>query len=164
MPFLPMRFAVYLACLILSAFPLGLCFAADVDFVHDVAPILKKRCIECHLGKEPKGEVSFETRQMLLDAKLVVPGKSGESELVKRLLSKDPDERMPPKGDPLDEKQIATIRAWIDEGVKWDDNYSFKPRTYKSPLKLQAVTLPPAAKGASTRSIAWSMRTWRNTN
>lgn len=122
-------------------------FAAEVDFVHDVAPILKKRCIECHLGKEPKGEVSFESRQMLIDAKLVVPGKSGESEFVKRLLSKDPDERMPPQGEPLDEKQIATIKAWIDQGVKWDDNYSFKPKTYKSPLKLQPVTLPPAREG-----------------
>lgn len=123
------------------------CLAAEIDFVHDIAPILKKRCIECHLGKEPKGEVSFETRQMLVDAKLVVPGKSGESEMVKRLLSKDPDLRMPPQGDPLDEKQIATIRAWIDQGVKWDDNYSFKPRTYKSPLKLQPVVLPPAREG-----------------
>lgn len=123
------------------------CSAAEVDFVHDVAPILKKRCIECHLGKEPKGEVSFETRQMLVDAKLVVPGKSGESEIVKRLLSKDPDQRMPPQGEPLDEKQIATIKAWIDEGVKWDDNYSFKPRTYKAPLKLQPVALPPVHDG-----------------
>jgi hypothetical protein len=134
-------------CLLGSSWLLAPCPAAEVDFVHDVAPILKKRCIECHLGKEPKGDVSFETRQMLVDAKLVVPGKSGESELVKRLLSKDPDLRMPPQGDPLDEKQIATIRAWIDQGVKWDDNYSFKPRTYKAPLKLQPVTLPPSRDG-----------------
>lgn len=138
-------------CFILFALagliPSASSLAAEVDFVHDVAPILKKRCIECHLGKDPKGEVSFESRQMLVESKLVVPGKGGESEFVKRLLSKDPDERMPPQGDPLDEKQIATIRAWIDQGVKWDDNYSFKPRTYKSPLKLQPVTLPPVREG-----------------
>src|SRR5262249_6187041 len=50
---------------------------------------------------------------------VVVPGKSDESVLLDAVMGKD-RERMPPEkeGPALTEKQIAVLRAWIDEGAK----------------------------------------------
>src|SRR5438132_6341630 len=87
--------------------------AADrVDFAHDVLPLLRARCAECHTNGKYKAGVSFDTRAALLKSKAVVPGKSGSSPLIARVMSADPDERMPPKGKPLTEKEVAILRAW----------------------------------------------------
>src|SRR5947199_5025567 len=86
--------------------------AADVDFAHDVLPLLKARCAECHTNGKYKGGVSFDTRAALLKTRAVVPGKGDRSVLVRRVTHKDPRKRMPPKGKPLTEKEVATLRAW----------------------------------------------------
>src|SRR2546421_5713941 len=84
-----------------------------VDFAHDIVPLLKARCAECHTNGKYKGSVSFDTREALLKTKAVVPGKSSASELIRRVRSQDPDERMPPKGDPLSARQVELLKAWI---------------------------------------------------
>jgi len=48
---------------------------------------------------------------------IFVPGKSAESEIIARVTSSDPDERMPSKGEPLTAEQITQLRAWIDQGA-----------------------------------------------
>jgi hypothetical protein len=118
-----------------------------IDFVHDIAPIIKARCAECHTNGKYKGSLSLETRQSLLKAKVVVPGKSAASELVKRITSSDPEERMPSKGKPLSAKEIALIKAWIDEGVPWESGFTFKTNTYLAPLKPRRPELPPSRPG-----------------
>src|SRR5438105_15050974 len=90
--------------------------AKKVDFAHDIIPLLKARCAECHTSGKYKGSLSLDTREDALKAKVVVPGKSAASELIRRVSSTDKDERMPPKGDPLTAKQIELLKAWIDEG------------------------------------------------
>ena len=40
-----------------------------IDFVHDIAPILKARCVECHANGKYKAGVSFDTREDLLKSK-----------------------------------------------------------------------------------------------
>jgi len=54
-------------------------------------------------------------------AKVLVAGKSAESELYLRVSSKDADEMMPPPkaNRPLTAKQIEILKAWIDGGAKW---------------------------------------------
>src|SRR5205823_3498315 len=37
-----------------------------VDFAHDVVPILRKHCSECHTGDKKKGGFSFNDRTALL--------------------------------------------------------------------------------------------------
>src|SRR5436309_16106389 len=81
--------------------------AADpVDFAHDVLPILKGRCAECHTNGKYKGGVSFDTRSEAVK-KAVVAGKSGDSKMIRRVTSTDAEERMPPKGPPLTENEVA---------------------------------------------------------
>ncbi|MFO0804164.1 MAG: c-type cytochrome domain-containing protein [Gemmataceae bacterium] len=110
-------------------------------------PILKAKCAGCHTNGTYKGGLSLDTREAMLKAKAVVPGKAAESELVKRITTKDPDLLMPQKAAPLDEKQIAVIKRWIDEGAVWESGFSFKPPAYVAPLKPRKVSLPAAVKG-----------------
>jgi Protein of unknown function (DUF1553)/Protein of unknown function (DUF1549)/Planctomycete cytochrome C len=121
--------------------------SARIDFAHDVLPILKARCAKCHTNGTYKGSLSMDTRETLLKAKAVVPGKSAESELYRRVVNTDPDVRMPSKGDTLPAKEIRTLKAWIDEGLAWETGFSFKTQAYVAPLKPRRPVLPPATAG-----------------
>ncbi len=54
-----------------------------IDFVHEVMPILKKHCAECHTKSKKKGGLSINTRSSFLaggeNGKVAVPGKPGDS-------------------------------------------------------------------------------------
>jgi hypothetical protein len=98
-----------------------------IDFTHDIAPILQKRCAKCHTGTQKKGGFSLNTRQSVLaggdGGPVVVPRKSAESALIERVISDDANERMPPEGERLTSAQIDLLH----ERVRLDDaSYSFK--------------------------------------
>src|SRR5262249_14995936 len=90
---------------------------------------------------------SLDTRESLLKSKTIAPGKSAESELVKRIKSTENDFRMPSQGDPLSAKEVAALVKWIDEGLAWEQGFSFKPPAYVAPLKPRRPVLPAATKG-----------------
>jgi hypothetical protein len=121
--------------------------AKKVDFAHDIVPLLKARCAECHTNGKYKGSFSLDTRADVLKKKAVVPGKSADSEIIKRVTSTDNDLRMPQKGEPLSAKEVELLRAWIDQGFAWEEGFSFKAATYVAPLKPRRPTLPPARDG-----------------
>jgi hypothetical protein len=118
-----------------------------VDFAHDILPLLKTRCAECHTNGKYKGSFSLDSRAEILKKKGAVPGKSGDSEIIRRVTSTDPDERMPSKGEPLSTKEVELLRAWIDQGMAWQEGFSFKVASYVAPLKPRRPTLPPARDG-----------------
>ncbi len=120
--------------------------AKPLDFAHEVAPILKKHCAKCHTNGTYKGSISFDTRVDIVK-KAVVPGQSAKSKLIARVTSKDPDERMPPKSKPLDDREIVVLKRWIDEGATWEPGFSFKARTYVAPIKPRRPTIPIASPG-----------------
>ena len=113
-----------------------------IDFAHDVLPVLKAKCAKCHTNGTYKGGVSMDTRAELLKSKAVVPGKSADSELIKRVTHPDPELRMPPKGDPLTPKEVAALKAWVDGGAEWEAGFSFKPPSYVAPLKPRRPVIP----------------------
>jgi hypothetical protein len=121
--------------------------AKAIDFAHDIVPLLKARCAECHTSGKYKGGVSFDTREALIKSKAIVPGKSGASTLVKRITSQDPEMRMPPKGTPLSVKEVELLRAWIDQGLPWEAGFTFKVEAYVAPLKPRRPVPPPARAG-----------------
>ncbi len=111
--------------------------AADVSFSRDVRPILAANCFACH-GTDPqkrKAKLRLDDRDVATHpAKsgdiAIVPGKPQDSELIKRITSGDPDDRMPPaKSDkkPLSPEQVATLRQWIAQGAKYEAHWSFIP-------------------------------------
>jgi hypothetical protein len=126
---------------------------STVDFAHDIAPIIKSRCGECHTNGKTKGDLSLDTRESLLKAKVAIPGKSALSELFKRITSQDPMERMPPKGAALSAKEIGLIESWIDQGLPWQQGFSFKTAGYVAPLKPRRPTLPALKSDRSSHPI-----------
>jgi hypothetical protein len=117
--------------IVLSAFFWSGWFERKVDYNSDVKPILNKHCMGCHGGVKKAGDVSF-----LFEHEMLEPGKSGKipvvrgdahaSEMIRRILSDDPDEKMPKKGAPLTDDEIATLKTWINEGAVWETHWSYK--------------------------------------
>ena len=95
-----------------------------------VNPILQSRCVQCHNPEKSKGDLRFDTAEMLKkggeDGPVFVAGKGTESEMVKRcLLPEDDDDHMPPKGKTqLTEGQMALLTWWIDQGASFDKKVS----------------------------------------
>jgi mono/diheme cytochrome c family protein len=141
------RWAVALALLCPAASAAQTPPAERGDFAHEIVPLLKARCAECHTSGKYKGGVSFDTREALLKSKAVAPGKSSASALVKRITSDDPEVRMPPKGKPLSAKEVDLLRAWIDQGLPWEAGFTFKVELYAAPLNPRRPVLPAARAG-----------------
>jgi hypothetical protein len=118
-----------------------------IDFAHDIAPLIKLHCAECHTDGKYKGSFSLDTREAMLKSDAVVPGKSGESELLDRLTSDDPDYRMPQKATRLTVEEVSRFKAWIDQGASWKKGFTFKRAGYAAPLKLRRPQLPAARNG-----------------
>ncbi len=47
----------------------------------------------------------------------IVPGDVQASELIARVTATDDDQRMPPRGDPLDDEEVGRLRRWIADGA-----------------------------------------------
>jgi hypothetical protein len=119
-----------------------------IDFVREVQPILTAFCVGCHGEKKQRGDLRLDAREHALRDGAVLPGKAADSPLIKRVSSKDANERMPPKGPGLTPKQVAILRAWIDQGAVWPKSAPTAkgPHWAYRPLARPAV---PAAKDAA---------------
>ena len=141
-----MRIVLLVACTLLSAGPV--LSAPPVDFNRDVRPILASHCYACHGPDEKarKAKLRLDVRGAAIESSAILPGKPAESELVRRVSSKDADERMPPVGKKpaLSAEQIDVLRRWIAEGAKYSDHWSFTrlsrpgiPEIHGSKTKVQ---------------------------
>ncbi|MFL6405438.1 MAG: PSD1 and planctomycete cytochrome C domain-containing protein, partial [Nitrososphaeraceae archaeon] len=94
-----------------------------VDFARDIQPILQANCYECHGPQKTKAHLRLDSPAGIArggeTGPVIVPGKSEQSLLVRRILGLDGDDRMPKDGDPLPSANLALIRSWIDQGAKW---------------------------------------------
>src|SRR6478735_7773106 len=117
-----------------------------VTFNQHVRPILSGNCFYCH-GPDPKhreADLRLDSREGatadLGGYAAIVPGKPDESTLIKRVISTDADERMPPpasKKPHLTEEQIGILRRWIEQGAEYEGHWAFLPL---------APVQPPAVK------------------
>jgi hypothetical protein len=131
-----MRSALLIALLLGSGAPARGGDEAGVDFERQVLPILSDNCFLCHGpdAKHRKGELRLDDEK---EAKkrndegraAVVPGKSAESELIRRVVAADPDDLMPPRktNKKLSPSQIEALKRWIDAGAPWGEHWSFRP-------------------------------------
>ena len=102
----------------------------EISYNRDIRPIFNERCITCHGGVEREAELSLLFRTDALDTTesgkpAIVPGAPGESELMRRITHDDPDERMPPKGEPLTDAQIGKLERWIEQGAPWEKHWAY---------------------------------------
>ena len=132
--------------------------SGTIDYFEDVQPILEARCYDCHQGGKAKGELRLDQHASVLkggeaDGPTVVPGKPDEGSLIWRITPEEADiDIMPPKGDPLTEKEIATLTKWVEEGANWPqfqvDDFSLTPLAddleFLRRLSLDTVGVPPS--------------------
>jgi hypothetical protein len=116
---------------ILSSLSLGTSAAAKnpPDFRFDVRPILAKNCFACHGPDENKREADLrlDMRDAAVETGAIVPGTPGDSELVRRITSDDPEERMPPAetGHVLSPAEVSTLKDWIAAGAPYAPHWSY---------------------------------------
>ena len=112
-------------------------------FHSTVLPILRDNCFRCHGDKE-QGGLRLNSREAALkggdsESPAIVPGDLEATELLRRIKSKDEAERMPPGGDGLNAKQIATLEEWIKSGAAWPT----------PPLTAEQTALAPVVDDAA---------------
>ncbi len=125
--------------------------SAEIDFAHEVAPILRRHCAECHGGSKAKGGFSINTRSTFLADGAAEPGKPEASRFLQLIHSADPEARMPPDDQPrVPREDIARLEAWVRSGLPWEPGFTFAGRAvYEPPLKPGRPELPPAIDGRS---------------
>jgi Protein of unknown function (DUF1553)/Protein of unknown function (DUF1549)/Planctomycete cytochrome C/Concanavalin A-like lectin/glucanases superfamily len=109
--------------------------AAPIDFNRDVKPIISDQCFHCH-GPDPEArqaELRLDTRAGIFRQRdkvtVTVPGQPEASELVRRIDSDNPDDKMPPPDShrQLTAAQRDVLRRWVKEGAEWEQHWSFAP-------------------------------------
>ncbi len=117
----------------------------NVDYNLHIKPILSDRCFKCHGPDKAKIEAGLQlanfdgaTLKLKSGAKAIDPGNIGNSELVARILSKDPEEVMPtPKSHlTLSDEEKALLIKWIEQGAEYKEHWSLakieKPKVPKA--------------------------------
>ncbi|MGB7957216.1 MAG: c-type cytochrome domain-containing protein, partial [Minisyncoccia bacterium] len=146
-PFLAVLMAasatLFAAELVLAAEPQ---VPATVEFNRDVRPILSDNCFFCHGpdAKNRKADLRLDLRDEAVTLGAIVPEQPGQSELVKRILSEDPDELMPPADShkKLTAAQKEILQRWIGQGAKYQQHWAYE-------LPVKAV-IPAGANGVDT--------------
>ena len=122
-------------------------FPQVVEFNRDIRPILSENCIFCHGPDKNKrqADLRLDTAEGLTGvpadaAKLgvVIPGKPLESELIRRIVSSDAEQLMPPpdSGKQLTPREIALLKRWVEQGARYEGHWAFLP------LKRSAAATP----------------------
>ena len=132
--------AKYFDHAMIRALALGLVFSAGafakVDFARDVQPIFKAHCIACHGPSQQMNRLRLDRRSDAMRGgtiPVIGPGNAAGSRLYLRLVGSQFGLQMPPTGA-LNSEQISIIRAWIDEGAEWPDQFAGEaPRATPDP-------------------------------
>lgn len=111
-----------------------------VDFARDVQPIFRQNCYGCHGPALASGGLRLDRRSSVFQNGLrrVVPRSTANSFLYHRVSGSDYGMQMPPTG-PLRPAQVATIKAWIEQGAQWPD--ALANEMDRPPLNSKAVAM-----------------------
>jgi mono/diheme cytochrome c family protein len=126
--------------------------ASAVDYKTQVAPIFRNKCYACHsVTKKVKGKLALDDDKLTEQigaGKNIIPGKGTQSTMyVNCTLPNDDGDVMPPEGkNRLTDAELATLKAWIDEGAS-----------------LTGGGAAPAATPAAMPAAAGGVMKWTNT-
>jgi len=108
-----------------------------ISYNYDVRPILSDRCFNCHGPDARKREAglrldiaaeAYKALQEHPTKHALVPGKPEQSELFRRISTKDTSLQMPlaSKNLPrLNEREVAIIKKWIEQGAVYEPHWAF---------------------------------------
>src|SRR5688572_4189788 len=119
-----------------------------VDFARDVRPILSANCFKCHGAddKARKAKLRLDVREGAVGEassgeRAVVPGDPDKSELVRRILTDDPEEVMPPPAakKTLTAAEKDVLKRWVAQGAEYKPHWAWlAPRQSPPPAVTQA--------------------------
>ena len=155
-----------------------------VSFRKDVAPILLDRCLACHGHRAAEGGFRVDSYERLMregdsGSKGISAGDIDASEVFRRIISEDTDERMPLELEALPAEQVELFRRWILDGAKFDGDepkaslitivpppqYPAAPETYRFPLPITAMAFSrdgnEVTVGGYHELTVWSVDTGR---
>ena len=128
--------------------------ARSVDYQADVKPLLAQNCYGCHGPEVQQSGLRLDLRQNALRGgdygPVIVPGKSADSKLIRRLVDGDGGMQMPPTG-PLSPDEIGVLRAWIDQGAEFRNEVAEeKP---PAPIDPKLAALIAAVRSRSRAAV-----------
>lgn len=105
------------------------------DFSRDIRPLLARHCFKCHGPDDEAREADLRldiergAKKNLGGYAAVISGDAAGSELLTRVMSDDPDLRMPPpeSGRALSEDEVGRLKAWIQAGAGYETHWAFVP-------------------------------------
>ncbi|QDT49031.1 Planctomycete cytochrome C [Symmachiella dynata] len=107
-----------------------------VNFETHVLPLLKSRCFECHSGDEPESGVRLDLVDEVLNQTVV------RNAAKSRLFEVVEQGEMPPEDEPLDADEKAILKAWIDEGLDWNEKLLPTPPPVTDHWAFQKIRRP----------------------
>ena len=134
-----------------------------VDFQKEVRPILANHCFACHGfdDKSRQADLRLDLPSDPVDpnraAPTIVPGRPEASEMIRRILSEDPDEIMPPPATkkPLSATQKAVLEQWIAQGARYEKHWAFAPLRRPTPPEFADSTNSSTNRLASNPIDRW---------
>lgn len=139
--------ASLLACVMLTSGA----SAQELEYNRDIRPILAEHCFACH-GPDSaarKADLRLDQRDAAMTMGAIAPGKPDESEALRRIMSEDPMEVMPP---PETKKKVTAeqrekLAQWITQGAPYQLHWSF--------LAPTRPPVPDAGQWASGKYVSW---------
>ncbi len=148
------RVAIFLFCMLSFSVGIDIVCAEDAgslrktSFNRDVRPFLSNTCFQCH-GPDSKTREAGLRLDEAASAKAdlggyvaIADGKPESSEAMLRIMSDDPDKKMPPpeSGLKLTDEEKEAFRRWIEQGAVFEQHWAFLPITRPAiPNSSQAI-------------------------
>ena len=116
----------------------------QVRFNRDIRPIMSDTCFKCHGPGTRKAGLRLDLREDALKPTRsgvlpIVPGKADQSEIVRRVLSTDENDLMPPPAShkTLTPEQKRLIQKWVGQGAPYEKHWSFEPPVKTEPPRVE---------------------------
>jgi Protein of unknown function (DUF1553)/Protein of unknown function (DUF1549)/Concanavalin A-like lectin/glucanases superfamily/Planctomycete cytochrome C len=116
------------------------------DWNWDVRPILSQNCFSCHSQGIQKAGLRLDLQKSAYDPipddknkRAIVPGNLRKSEAYKRIISTDPDQKMPPREahKTLSARDVAVIERWIAQGAQYKQHWAYIAPTVVKPKQTK---------------------------
>ena len=135
--------------LLVSLIAVSAC-AQGVDFTREIEPIFEAKCYACHGEAQQQGQLRLDSRSVVMESgpsgPRVVAHQPDASSIYQRVAGIGEGMRMP-MGGQLTEQEIASIRAWIEQGAVWPEgsgteeglrqHWAFVPPKRPAPPEVQ---------------------------
>jgi hypothetical protein len=136
----------------------------QIVFSRHIKPMLTNTCYRCHSGERPKSRFLLTSRGTALkggdEGVDILPGQSAKSPLIYYVARLVPEMEMPPegKGEPLTGEQVGLLRAWIDQGLGWEETAP-EPKTQVAVSPTMGWTTASGDK-REFRELYWQREGW----